>query len=177
MNEIEREDGLNLPCFNCRNIKKCHIITNCFNNEKLKKNNPNIKCISCGTIISNTINKNHEHYNIIYEKILKNINRRYQDLIYELKCYRFYNEIYNLSIDKKKLIIDLIRIFLYNHINIYGEKRIIKIQYILVKIFELLGINLEVTFNFPITYRDEAYFHTIIKYSFDDIFYIIKKFH
>ena len=178
MNEIEREYGLNLPCFNCRNIKKCYIIVDSFDDEKSWRRSPNIICLSCETMISNARYKNHEQYNIIYKKIWRNINQRFNYIVSKLVYYIMYYEITNLSADQINLICFIIKIIVHNHYNLYGEKmRMISIHYILVKIFKLIGIDLGLSVNLPITHRYEVYFKTIFDYSYDDIFDLINEFY
>ena len=130
-------------------------------------------------MISDARYKDHNHYNIIYKKIWQKIDQRFKYILYQFDYYSLYDEIYNLSDHKINLICNLIKIILYNHINLFGEKiKMINIHYLLLKIFQLLGIDLGISLDLPrnLSNRYEKYFKNIIEYSYDDIIDIIDEF-
>ena len=167
-NSIIREYGFYLPCFNCRSIKKCDILVDGFNNENFRMRGPHIKCKTCKTMLSNARYDDHEDYNIIYKKVCKKIDKRFTKILYKLHEYSSYDEICNLSNNEINIVCNILKLLLYNHINLYGDKkRMISINYLLMRLFDFLGLDLGL--EMPVSNRYDEYFDNIMEYSFETI--------
>ena len=144
----KRRDGLYLICLNCGCIKKCII----------SFDDLTIKCIKCGIMLPKD------------DEICDKIEKRFEKIIYKINRDSRYDVLSNLSDATIENICNIIRFMLYSHINMYGlEKKMFDINYLLMKIFNFLDIDLGVSISKPKTNKYEKYFDNLIKYCYDSI--------
>ena len=163
-NTIVRKEGFYLPCFDCKSIEKCIIIIDWIKNDNFRRDSPHISCRKCCGRLTNVDYDGYEDYSIIYKKLCKKIEKKYIRMLYRLHEISSNNEIGNLSIGKKKIVFIILKLLLYNYITLYGDKkRMINTDYLFKKLFDLLGINLEL--EIPISYKYEQYFDNMMEYN------------
>ena len=94
----------------------------------------------------------------ISEKLFEKIERRHKYMLYKFDDYISMDEIYNLPLYKKNLICNILFKILIRHIELYGPKvKMINIQYLLLEVFKLFGIDLEIYVASPFKSYHEKY--------------------
>ena len=159
-NLSKKGDGFFLPCVNCKNIKPCIIFVDHFNKKDFRMSIPDIKCVICGTILTKDKCVNDIEYKNIYNKICNEIEDRFVNI---LEIFNENCKIINNSNDKMNITYNMLKVLLYNYINMYGiKKKMIDIIYLLKKI-----IDLEVEESESKQY--DKIFYDLMEYSFDTI--------
>lgn len=135
--------GAILHCYNCKNNR--YIDLNCCNDVKQHINKNFISCLTCENTLKNT-SENDIHFFKERDKIIK---KKLQHMLKIFFNYTSYPELKDLPYDKIQCIYEIIKILLINQTNSYDyEVQLIHPEYLLIKIFEMLEININKRFFF-----------------------------
>ena len=170
---ILHQIGVILHCYRCKN--NSYIDFNCCNNPKIYTDESNIICSSCRKIISNTSENDKD----IFANTDKIIEEKCEDMFYKLHDYALHPEIKDLSLEEKKCIFEIIKMIIINQAKSSDfEINLISNKYMLIRILDIFEINIdeELCYSEELLDTFENRFQQLIRYSIDDIVYILDKY-